>query len=166
LPSSPPARAATSPAKPQEPPAAVGAPAGAPVEAPKRALSFDVPECPELKLLGTEGAVATVQIGDSEPEQVRVGDLLESGEVTFVGRHPESRAPIMLLENAAKVPCRAQGLRTLAALTQIGPSSAQDFARRAHAPAGDPKRVETMVLKLPPGAKRSPAEFRAAELKR
>jgi hypothetical protein len=163
----------------REPARAVPTTARVAPEAPgsKRALSFEVPDCPDLTLVSVantnpEGTVATVRTGDSEPDEVRVGDLLESGEVTFVGMHPESGAPIVLLEDHARVACRAVGLRPLAALRRVGSASQRDFAARStvtgdpNRVTGDPNRVETMALKLPPGTNAARADFGPAERKR
>jgi hypothetical protein len=143
------------------------APLPPPVE---RALSFDAPDCNDLALLSvaganTENAVATVRAGDSEPEQVRVGDLLEGGEVTFIGAQPNTGAPIVLLEDEAKVTCRALGQSPVAALKRVGSASPLDFAARSTGP-GDPNRVERMVLKLPPGTSAAQVDFGAAARQR
>jgi hypothetical protein len=136
----------------------------------ERAISFDVPDCANLVLVSvasanTDDAVATVQAGESEPEQVRVGDLLEGGEVTFVGTHPETGAPIVLLEDDAKVACRAVRQSPVAALKRVGSTSLRDFSARSTAP-GDPNRVERMVLKVPPGTSAARADFGAAARQR
>ena len=142
------------------------APQAAPSPIPKRPLSFDVPDCANLALItvanaNAEGARATVQTGDSEPEQVRVGDLLEGGEVTFIGSHPETGAPIVLLEDDAKVACRAVGRVPIAMLERVGSSSPADFAARSTV-MGDPHRVERLGLKLPPGTNAARADFGSA----
>jgi hypothetical protein len=143
----------------------------APVPPPaKLALSFDVPDCVNLALVSvasanTGEAVATVQAGESEPEQVRVGDLLEGGAVTFVGTHPETGVPIVLLEDEAKVACRAARQSPALALKRVGPTSPRDFSARSTDP-GDPNRVERMVLKVPPGTSAARADFGAAARQR
>jgi hypothetical protein len=167
---SPPARVAAHEAVDPRPAVALPTAARVATQAPalpsQRAPSFDAPDCSDLSLLSVananpEGALATVQIGDSEPEEVRVGDLLESGEVTFVGNHPESGLPIVLLQDEAKVPCRAVGPRPVAALARIGPTRPRDFAARSTSP-GDPNRVESIALKLPPGTSAARADFGSA----
>lgn len=130
-----------------------------------RAVSFDVPDCRELTLVSVTDGTATLQTGESEPEQVRVGDLLEGGEVTFVGKHPESGEPIVLLEDDANVSCRAVVPKPLAALARIGPTSARDLASRSVV-TGDPHRVETMALKLPAGTNAARADFGSAARRR
>jgi hypothetical protein len=136
----------------------------------KRALSFDAPDCDNLALVSvaganTENAVATVRAGDSEPEQVRVGDLLEGGEITFIGAEPNTGAPIVLLEDEAKVTCRALGQSPVAALKRVGSTSPLDFAARSTG-SGDPNGVEKMVLKVPPGTSAAHADFGAAARQR
>jgi hypothetical protein len=131
----------------------------------QRALSFQVPDCHELTLVSVSDGTATVQSGDSEPEQLRVGDLLESGEVTFIGKNPESGEPTVLIENDLKVACRAIGPRPLAALARVGRASARAFAPRT-AVTGDPNRVETMAFKLPPGMNAARADFGSASRQR
>ena len=147
------------------------APIAPPVPPPaKRALSFDVPECENLALVSVAGAtaedaVATIRTGESEPEPVRVGDLLEGGEVTFIGTHPQTRAPIVLLEDDAKVACRAVGQSPVASLRRVGRASPVDFSARSMDP-GDPNRVERMALKLPPGTSAVRADFGSAARQR
>jgi hypothetical protein len=169
----PPLAFVTTPAAPQAPaktartPSASTARRAAAAAAPaERALSFDVPECSNLALVSVarataDDAVATVRTGESDPEQVRVGDLLEGGEVIFIGTHPETRAPIVLLEDDAKVACRAVGQSPVASLRRVGPASPRDFSARTTDP-GDPHRVEKLALKVPPGTTAPRADFESA----
>jgi hypothetical protein len=160
------ARGAVNPQPARALPTAARVAPHAPALPSQRALSFDAPDCSDLSLLSvasanSDSALATVQTGSSEPEEVGVGDLLEAGEVTFIGTHPESGLPIVLLEDEAKVACRAVGPRPVAALARMGPTRPRDFA--AHStPTGDPNRVESIALKLQSGTTAARADFGSA----
>ena len=124
------------------------------------------PIAAELTLVSVTDGTATVQTGEAEPEQVRVGDLLESGEVTFVGKHPQSWRTQSCCWKTEPRSRAARSARSRSRRSRESDRAARGISPHAPAPAGDPHRVERLALKLPAGANAARADFGSAARQR
>ncbi len=102
---------------------------------------FDAPECSDFTLVSSQvrpaDSVATVRHGDSDPEDIQVGSLIDSGEVIFIGAHPTSGANTVVVKSDDGKQCQIAD-RPMVAQRPAAPMSLSTMAwqsRRTNAVA-------------------------------